>query len=202
MGRTMTQPTPAAALDARLVRYFEDVRAIAAQPLSPSAKVRRVRELASALVAAPLVVGPEFRRFPERGYGRNLLYRDPDHGFVVIAMVWPPASGGLPHDHGTWGVVAVAEGEVEVTNFEREDDGRDETHASLRSLGVVHGRPGATATVLPPHEDFHSVRNPSRERFAMTIHTYGCEPADFHRVDLASGAMSRGTLAYDNVRAG
>lgn len=194
----MTQPTPAAALDARLVRYFEDVRAIAAQPLSPSAKVRRVRELASALVAAPLVVGPEFRRFPERGYGRNLLYRDPDHGFVVIAMVWPPASGGLPHDHGTWGVVAVAEGEVEVTNFEREDDGRDETHASLRSLGVVHGRPGATATVLPPHEDFHSVRNAMDHGVAVTIHTYGQEPVDYHTVETGSGRVTLGRLEYHN----
>lgn len=194
-----TTHSPSGTIDARLLHYFQDVRSVAAQPLSNSAKLRRVRELATQLAARPIVIGPEFRHVPERGYGRNLLYRDPEHGFVVIAMIWPPNTGGLPHDHGTWGVVAVAEGEVDVTNFEREDDGRDDTHAILRSLGTLRARPGAVATVLPPHEDFHSVRNPSNEHGAVTIHTYGCEPKDFHRVDLATGSMSIGSLAYDNT---
>jgi hypothetical protein len=53
---------------------------------------------------------------------------------------------------------------------------------------------------LPPHEDFHSVYNPSDSRTAVTIHTYGCEPFNFHRVELASGAVTLGRLAYDNLR--
>lgn len=190
---------PTKTLDARLAQYIDRVRAIASAPLSDAAKLRRVCEAATDLVSKPVKIAPEDRRFPAQGYGRNLLYKDPQSGFVVIAMVWPAGRGGPPHDHGTWGVVAVAEGEVEVTNFEREDDGRDPERAVLRPLGTIRGKPGAVAWVLPPHEDFHCVLNPSQEQAALTIHTYGCEPHDFHRVDLASGAATIGNLVYDNA---
>lgn len=187
------------ALDPRLARYIDQVRAIAAQPLSEAAKLRRVRDAAAQLVSRPVELSPEDRRVPARGYGRNLLHKDPETGFVVIAMVWPAGQGGPPHDHGCWGVVAVAEGQVDVTNYEREDDGRDPARAVLRPVGTLRATPGAVAWVLPPHEDFHSVVNPSQERAAVTIHTYGREPHDFNRVDLATGQATIGQLIYDNV---
>lgn len=187
-------------LDPRLMRYFSDVREVAAQSLSEATKLRLVRELATQLVREPLVIPRAFRCAPARGYGRNLLHLDRDQHFVVIAMIWPPHSGSAAHDHGTWGVVAVAEGEVDVTNFEREDDGRDPSRARLRAACTLRATPGAVATVLPPHEDFHSVFNPSDSRTAVTIHTYGREPFDFQRVELASGAVTLGRLAYDNLR--
>lgn len=189
---------PARTLDARLIRYIERVRALAAAPLSDAARLRRVREAAAELVAQPVNIAPEDRRFPARGYGRNLLHRDAETGFVVIAMVWPAGQGGLPHDHGTWGVVAVAEGEVEVTNFEREDDGRDPAKAELRSLGTLRAGRGAVAWVLPPHEDFHSVRNAMDHGVAVTIHTYGQEPVDYHTVETGSGRVTLGRLEYHN----
>jgi predicted metal-dependent enzyme (double-stranded beta helix superfamily) len=162
--------------------------------------LRLVRELAAKLVREPLALPRAFRCAPERGYGRNLLHLDREQQFVVIAMIWPPHSGSAAHDHGTWGVVAVTEGEVDVTNFEREDDGRDPSRARLRAACTLRAAPGAVASVLPPHEDFHSVYNPSDSRTAVTIHTYGCEPFNFHRVELASGAVTLGRLAYDNLR--
>lgn len=194
--------TTASQLDPRLTRYFGDVRDIAAQPLSEATKLRLVRELATNLVREPLTLPRAFRCVPERGYGRNLLHLDREQQFVVIAMIWPPHSRSAAHDHGTWGVVAVTEGEVDVTNFEREDDGRDPSRARLRAACTLRAGPGAVATVLPPHEDFHSVYNPSDSRVAVTIHTYGREPFDFQRVELASGAVTLGRLAYDNLREG
>lgn len=186
-------------LDPRLATYLGDVRTISRAPLSDTAKLRRVRAAAAELVSKPIVLGPEHRHVPARGYGRNLLHRDEETGFVVIAMVWPPGSGGKPHDHGTWGVVAVLEGEVDVTNYEREDDGSRPEHAELRSLGTVHAKRGATATVLPPHEDFHSVRNVSGDRTSVTIHTYGREPKRFRVVDLEAHRVSQAELGYDNA---
>lgn len=193
-----TMAKPKNTLDPRLARYIERVRAITIERLSPVGKLRRVEEAARELVAGPLRIGAEHRCVPQRGYGRNLIYRDARSGFVVIAMVWPPNSGGRPHDHGTWGVVAVAEGEVEITNFERDDDGSDPVFAVLRPLGSVRAAPGAIATVLPPHEDFHAVRNALPDRTAVTLHTYGREPRTYHGVDLATGAVAIGELVYDN----
>jgi predicted metal-dependent enzyme (double-stranded beta helix superfamily) len=184
-------------LDPRLSDYLATLRTLMAAPLSEATRLRRAREAALELAARPVVLAPEDRRVPASGYGRNLLHRDPS-GFVVIAMVWPPGTGGRPHDHGTWGVVAVTEGEVEVTNFEREDDGSDVARRILRPLGTIRAGVGAVATVLPPHDDFHSVRNAGRERLAVTIHTYGCEPRRSNVVDLATGATEIVSLVYDN----
>ncbi len=185
-------------LDPRLVRYIDQVRELARAPLSEATRLRRVRAAAAELVSAPVALGPSQRRVPPDGYGRNLLHRDAQAGFVVIAMVWPPGTGGLPHDHGCWGVVAVAEGEVEVTNFEREDDGADPAHATLRPLGTLRAATGAVAWVLPPHEDFHAVRNATSAP-AVSIHTYGREPRTFHAVDPRTGAVELRTLSYHNA---
>jgi len=186
-------------LDPRLARYVAQVRELCRQPLSDSARLRRVRDAAAELVSAPVRLGARDRQVPPGGYGRNLLHRDDEAGFVVIAMVWPPGTGGWPHDHGTWGVVAVAEGAVDVTNFEREDDGSDPRHATLRPLPTLHARAGAVAWVLPPHEDFHAVRNAADGGTSVSIHTYGREPCTFHAVDPATGAVELRTLGYHNA---
>jgi predicted metal-dependent enzyme (double-stranded beta helix superfamily) len=31
-------------------------------------------------------------------HGRNLLYKDTQLGFVVLAIIWPPGSQAPPHD--------------------------------------------------------------------------------------------------------
>ncbi len=186
------------ALDPRLQCYIDAVRRIAGEPLSDAGRLRRVRRAAEELASAPVMLDPADRRVPAQGYGRNLLHRDPEHGFVVIAMVWPAGTGGLPHDHGTWGVVAVTEGLVEVTNYVREDDGSDPARAGLVPLATIHAKPGSVAYVLPPHEDFHSVRNAMDHGVAVTIHTYGQEPVDYHTVETGSGRVTLGRLEYHN----
>ncbi len=181
-----------------LANYVEAVRGICSEPISDSAKVRRIRKAAGDLVAAPLELTEELLEVPTgEGYGRNLIHRDPDHGFVVIAMVWPPSTGGQPHDHGTWGVVAVAEGTVRIENYYRDDDGSDPAHASLVAACTIDGTPGDTGYVLPPHEDVHAISNPSADRMAISIHTYGCDIRDCRMFD-RQGNVTPVHLSYHN----
>lgn len=189
---------PRLTLDLRLQEYIHRVRTIAALPLSDRTKLRRAEAAALEFAAQSPVIGPEDRKFPAQGYGRNLLHRDAREGFVVVAMVWPPGTGSAPHDHGTWGTVTVLEGLVLVTNYDREDDASEPKHAHLRALRTIRAQPGDVATVLPPHEDFHSVVNPSIEQFALTIHTYGREPRASSVVDLRTGCVRVSGLEYHN----
>jgi hypothetical protein len=76
-----------------------------------------------------------------------------------------------------------------VTDYEREDDGADPKRAVLHELRTTAAVPGAVATVLPPHADFHRVWNPSQDEQAMSIHTYGRDIRRFHTVDLATGEL-------------
>lgn len=188
-------------MDPALRTYIDSVREICSQRWSLSAKVDRIEEKARALIAKPLQLEGELRYIPPVGYGRNLIHRDPDHGFVVIAMVWPPnAQGcaGSPHDHGTWGVVAVSEGTVKLTTWQREDDGSDKTKAMLRQTSCVDGKPGDISHVLPPHEDIHSVWNASTDRPALSIHTYGRDMKRCRVFDERSGSIAFADLSYHN----
>lgn len=181
-----------------LANYVETVRGICSERISDSAKVRRIREAAGELVAKPLQLTDDLLHVPKgEGYGRNLIYRDPEHDFVVIAMVWPPKTGGQPHDHGTWGVVAVAEGTVRIENFHRDDDGSDPSRAALVPACTVEGTPGATGYVLPPHEDVHAISNPSQDRMAISIHTYGRDIRDCYMFD-REGNATPVHLSYHN----
>lgn len=153
-------------------------------------------------------------------YGRNLLVRDTEHGFVVLAMVWPPGTGSPAHDHGvsTWGVVSVVDGELEVTNYERRDDGSEHLHAELVPVltvtGNFHGfapkkkfsdvrnvfpaHKGSVGHVIQPWNDIHAIFNRSTTQ-SISIHTYAREPVEFHRYNLKTEHMESAHLSYDFV---
>jgi len=160
-------------MDERLAKYIESIRTICSKPLSPRTQLDQIRQAAVVLAAEPVKLDESLRFAPEGGYGRNLILKDPAYGFCVVAMIWPPNSGGLPHDHGTWGVSAVTEGNIRITDFEREDDGSDPDHAVITPKCTIDAGPGAVATVLPPHNDCHQVSNVSKTELAVSIHTYG-----------------------------
>ena len=182
-------------MDAAIAEYVSAVREVCAGGLSLCTKVRRIEALAKELIAKPLALDRELRYVPPSGYGRNLIHRDEEHGFVVIAMVWPPHTIGSPHDHSTWGVVAVSEGSVRISNYEREDDGRDPASAKLREVFRLDGRPGDVGHVLPPHEDIHAISNVSAEP-AVSIHTYGRDIKRCRVFDCESGKVDQVDLAY------
>ena len=160
-------------IDSCLSEYIDTVRGICSGGFSLPAKVRHISDAARRLIAKPLTLNADLRYIPPHAYGRNLVYRDPDHGFVVIAMVWPPNTIGSPHDHMTWGVVAVSEGSIRICNFQREDDGTNKEFAKLHEIVRIDGKPGDVGHVLPPHEDIHSISNLSPTEPALSIHTYG-----------------------------
>lgn len=183
-------------LDARLAAYIEHVRAWCRAGPPTRERIELLRAHAAELVREPLAIPRGFRNVPEHGYGRNRLHTDAEHGFMVLAMVWPPGVGGAPHDHGTWGVVAIAEGEIEVVDYtERPIPGTND-RVELHERGRVVGSRGATAFVLPPHEDLHRVRNASTAKPALSIHTYGREIRRCRVFDERTGAVSFGAPEY------
>lgn len=189
-------------MDPRLTRYIDAVRKAAAAPLSAAGKLYAVQQAAAELVAAPGAWDPRLRTTPAVGYGRNLVWRDPDTRFVVIAMAWPPGIMGAPHDHGTWGVVAVLDGHVQITDYERDDDGSSADQALLREVGTVVAGPGQVATVLPPHRDFHRVGNASRSTPALSLHTYGSDVQHCHVLDPNTAKLVSRRLDYTTVMPG
>lgn len=103
-------------------------------------------------------------------YARRELYRSDEHGYCIIAMTWGPGQGTLIHDHaGMWCVEGVWHGSLEITPYEltEQRDGRYQ----FESRGTMNVGPGSAGSLIPPHE-FHTIRNPSDDDVAVTLHVY------------------------------
>lgn len=72
---------------------------------------------------------------PEQGFGVHLLHEDPDHSLTIFAVSWLPHRGALPHDHGTWDVIAGVDEPEKNEFFERRDDRSCPGYAELKKVG-------------------------------------------------------------------
>lgn len=182
-------------MDPRLIDHIERVREACGARISLAARAARVHDSACELVSEPVEIPDECREPPDEGYGRHLLYRCPERGFVVLALVWPEGTGTPPHDHGGWGVVAVAEGRIEVVEYMRVDDGTCEGYAKLEETGRQLFEPGEAAVSYPPHEDVHLIAN-AAPRTSLTIHTYACDIKSCRIFDLDDDRSAIKHLQY------
>ncbi|MEO8459839.1 MAG: cysteine dioxygenase family protein [Dokdonella sp.] len=106
----------------------------------------------------------------ENRYARRELYRSDKHGYSVIAMTWGPGQGTPIHDHaGMWCVEGVWHGAIEITTYEllEQHDGK----FRFESRGTMQAGAGSAGSLIPPHE-YHTIRNPSRDAVAVSVHIY------------------------------
>jgi predicted metal-dependent enzyme (double-stranded beta helix superfamily) len=103
-------------------------------------------------------------------YRQHVLYVDPDSAFSIVALVWLPGQFTAIHDHISWCVVGVHEGDEEETLYRLS---ADETY--LMPAGHSVNGQGTTSFFAPPG-DIHAVRN-SSARKVISIHVYGADIA-------------------------
>lgn len=86
---------------------------------------------------------------------RRELYRDPDHGFVLLAHVEPQGVYRAPHDHGrSWVLYGVQSGDMEMGTYGRTVDAQGQVRLVKRDATPV--RPGMAMAYLPG--DIHDTR--------------------------------------------
>ncbi|MEP7044762.1 MAG: cysteine dioxygenase family protein [Dokdonella sp.] len=103
-------------------------------------------------------------------YARRELYRSEEHGYSVVAMTWGPGQGTPIHDHaGMWCVEGVWQGFLEITPYEliESQDGR----YRFEPRGTMNAGAGSAGSLIPPHE-YHTIRNPSDDAIAVSLHIY------------------------------
>jgi predicted metal-dependent enzyme (double-stranded beta helix superfamily) len=84
------------------------------------------------------------------GYKNLLLYVDPDHHFVINAVVRVPGRTGSVHDHAdAWVLYGVLDGSEHLERYERVDDGSRPGRAELRLSSVTVGTSGKVDLVAP-----------------------------------------------------
>src|SRR5690606_35594691 len=130
-----------------------------------------LRDAMCGLIRDPAVRLPDCVHAPIADhYARRELYRSPRHGYSVVAMTWGPGQGTPIHDHaGCWCVEGVWAGELEITQYELLE--RDGERCRFRAAGGMRAGPGSAGSLIPPHE-YHTIRNASPDRIAISLHVY------------------------------
>jgi len=106
----------------------------------------------------------------EGHYARRELYACPERGTTIVAMTWAPSQGTPIHDHcGLWCVEGVWQGQLEITRYELEEE--DGERARFTRYETLVAGTGSAGSLLPPHE-YHTIRNPSADRIAISLHVY------------------------------
>lgn len=105
-------------------------------------------------------------------YARRELYVSPEYGYSVVAMTWAPGQGTKVHDHsGMWCVEGVWHGRLEITQYELADTDREHDRFRFVHAGTIEAGAGSAGSLIPPHE-YHTIRNPSDDAIAVSLHVY------------------------------
>jgi len=154
-----------------LSHYITDVRAVLAQASDPAVFTSAIKPLSQRLAASSALQNPAYRVCDEaQGFGVHLLHEEDNHDLGIFVFSWLPDRGTPPHNHETWAVVSVVEGEEYETHFKRHDDGGKVGYATLEQTGEVVMRAGDVSVCMP--EGIHQVWNRG-DTPSISLHTYG-----------------------------
>ncbi len=129
-------------------------------------------------------------------YSRHLVHVDQEDRYSLLALVWRPGQGTPIHDHPSWGVLGVAQGQMKFVNY-----GEDvvDGNRCLRPIEVFVGSAGSVGTVFPPHVDIHRMENCSRDEIAITLHCYGQEVKEFSIYNAETAEARPAFSKYDSI---
>lgn len=140
----------------------------------PAAIAGRVKSVLHELAPNAVASLPELYRRPgNECYARRLVHRADDDRYTVVVMAWGPGQGTRLHDHaGMWCVECVAQGELDVTQYELIE--RDGERFRFRPHEPVRASLGDAGCLIPPYE-YHVLANARPDLTSITMHVYGGE---------------------------
>ncbi|MGB7859786.1 MAG: cysteine dioxygenase family protein [Acidimicrobiia bacterium] len=106
---------------------------------------------------------------PDR-YKQHILHVEPNGSFSIVSLVWLPDQITPIHDHVSWCVVGVHQGEEAEERF-RMVENNGASHLEVEGTGT---NPEGLVVWLSPPGDIHRVRN-AGDGTAISIHVYGAD---------------------------
>jgi 3-mercaptopropionate dioxygenase len=166
MTTTMTTHTTARPALTHLVADLDDaVRRFDGRPSMDT--VDAVTAALRAHIHRPDLLSPDQRVGDPARYRQHVLHVADDGAFSLVALVWLPGQATPIHDHLSWCVVGVHEGEEAEVRYRLVDDSYlVEEERRSNPVGSVDG-------LLPPG-DIHLVRN-AGSGTAISLHVYGTD---------------------------
>ncbi|MEU1668853.1 cysteine dioxygenase family protein [Streptomyces sparsogenes] len=170
----MTTPTASAPpllyATPRVSAFVDEVREAVRRGLAPDLTAHLVAERLAPHLGAPDLLTPDQRQGDPATYRQHLLHAEPDGSFSVVALVWLPGQRTAIHDHVSWCVAGVHEGQERERRYHLVPDG---TTSRLVAVAEVTNPRGSAAGFAPPG-DIHRVWNAGAGT-AISIHVYGAD---------------------------
>jgi predicted metal-dependent enzyme (double-stranded beta helix superfamily) len=136
----------------------------------PEAVAERVAAVLQPFLGNPdLLLPSQCEPDPER-YRQHVLYVAEDGSFSVVALVWLPGQSTPVHDHVSWCVVGVHQGQELGIQYSLDEV---EGTPCLLPAGLARNGVGTVEALTPPG-DIHCVINPG-PGLAISIHIYGAD---------------------------
>ena len=133
-----------------LDKFIGDLRAVWVADSDHQRRMEKAKPLLERLVNDPTLKARSKDWPSTEGRKNLLLYVDPDHHFVINAVVRMPGRTGSVHDHAdAWVLYAVLDGSESLERFERVDDGSKPGYAEVRLSSVTTGTQGKVDLVSP-----------------------------------------------------
>ncbi|MFG3198393.1 cysteine dioxygenase [Streptomyces sp. NPDC048208] len=164
-----TNPSiPSATVDLRVL--VAEIREVVARGYSAETTAQLVGErLAPRLGLPGLLTEAQCQGSPDR-YHQHLLHAEPDGSFSLVALVWLPGQSTSVHDHVSWCVAGVHQGQEHERRY------RLLTVSPIPRLVAIQdvvNQVGDISAFAPPG-DIHRVQNAGSGR-AVSLHVYGAD---------------------------
>jgi predicted metal-dependent enzyme (double-stranded beta helix superfamily) len=120
-----------------------------------------------------------------------------DEAWSVVSFVWPGGATTPVHDHDTWGVIGVYQGQEHETRYNVVEGSIAAGRVHLVETVTAIVYPGEVGWIVPP-DDLHRVSNNSHE-LAVSVHVYGTNigKQKRHVIDLTTGEVRDFVSGYD-----
>ncbi len=163
----MTLP---ATVTPHLASLIDAIRAAVRSDVAPSRVAGRVAAALRLSLHQHDLLNPAQRVSNPAGYQQHILHVEDDGGFSIVSLVWLPGQATPIHDHVSWCVVGVHEGEEHESQYRLVQEG---PVAHLIETGHSSNPTGAVAAYTPPG-DIHKVTNLGPGP-AISLHVYGAD---------------------------
>lgn len=157
----------------RLDALVRDVREAVARGLPPDVTAYVVGERLAPHLGAEGLLTPEQRQGDPERYRQHLLHAESDGSFSIVALVWLPGQRTSIHDHVSWCVTGVHQGEEHERRYRLLPAEGPGGTARLTATEDVVNPTGAVCGFAPPG-DIHRVWNGCTEK-AISLHIYGAD---------------------------
>ncbi len=178
-------------------QFIKEIEEIVRKYENESDILRHAKPLLDELLRSPDSI-PKEAFYPRKDrFANNLVYLPNDKTFSIIGAVWLPGQATPIHDHLTWALIGMYEGEERESIYRRIDDGSS-TKAILKQVSKSINKEGHISVL--GKDGIHRIENISYKP-SSSLHIYGIDLGNTkrHAYDPATGDIGTFLTGYDSI---